>query len=98
MIIIVILKRLTCAQGAFSIIKRLAPPGMGLFSFMCRRLAAGLVFPILSYGADLFVPTKATLDKLSVFCNKVLQWITNCFSTTLVHVLPCQASRPPIHS
>ena len=61
------LKRLTRAQGAFSIIKRLAPPGMGLSSFMCRRLAVGLVFPILSYGADLFVPTKATLDKLSVF-------------------------------
>src|SRR5437868_6835439 len=61
-----------------------------------RRLVVGLVFPILSYGTDLFVPTKATLDKLSVFWKKVWRWTTNCFSTTPVTVLPCEACLPPL--
>src|SRR5207237_4567793 len=90
------MKRLSRAQGAFALIKRLAPPGIGLSPYMCRRLAAGLILPILTYGADLFIPTKATLDKLSVFWNKVLRWVTNCFSSTIVTVLPCEACLPPL--
>src|SRR5207302_6546020 len=86
------------AQEAFAIVKRLAPPGIGLSPYMCPRLAAGLVLPILTYGADLFVLTKATLDKLSVFWNKVLRWVTNCFSSTMVTVLPCEACLPPLQS
>src|SRR5207302_2290604 len=92
------MKRLSRAQGAFALVKRLAPPGTGLSPYMCRRLASSLVLPILSYGADLFIPTKATLDKLSVFWNKVLRWVTNCFSTTIVTVLPYEACLPPLQS
>ena len=90
------MKRLSRAQGAFAIVKRLAPPGIGLSPYMCRRLVAGLILPILTYGADLFIPTKATLDKLSVLWNKVLRWVTNCFSSTTVTVLPCEACLPPL--
>src|SRR5437588_10951160 len=74
------------------------PAGYGPPPHMCHRLASSLVLPILSYGADLFIPTKATLDKLSVFWNKVLRWVTNCFSTTIVTVLPCEACLPPLQS
>src|SRR5205807_3094755 len=85
-------------QGAFSLFKRLAPPGMGLPPHICHRLASGLVFPILSYGADHFIPIKATLDKLSVFWNKVLRWVANCFSSTPVTILPCEVCLPPLQS
>ena len=49
-------KRLAKAQAAFVAVKRLSPPGIGLPPFLCHRLASSLLFPILSYGADIFVP------------------------------------------
>jgi len=48
-------KRLAKAQAPFVAIKRLSPPGMGLPPFLCHRLASSLLFPVLSYGADVFV-------------------------------------------
>ena len=50
-------KRRSKAQAAFVAVKRLSPPGISLPPFLCHRLASSLLFPILSYGADAFVPT-----------------------------------------
>jgi len=43
-------KRFAKAQAAFVAVKRFSPLGMGLPHFLCHRLAACLLFPILSYG------------------------------------------------
>ena len=89
-------KRLALAQGAFGIIRQLSPAGKGLSPHANRRLASGLILPILSYGADLFVPNTSTLDKMTVFWNKVLRWVTNCFRSTPVTILSCEACLPPL--
>jgi len=91
-------KRLALAQGAFSIIKQLSPPEMGLAPHMNRRLATGLILPILTYGADLFAPNASSLSKMTVLWNKVLRWVTNCFYLTPVSILPCEACLPPLDS
>ena len=64
-------KRLAKAQAAFVAVKRLSPPGIGLPPFLCHRLASSLLFPILSYGAEPFVPTVHMIRKLSAFWHKV---------------------------
>ena len=91
-------KRLALAQGAFSIIKQLSTPGMGLAPHMNRRLASGLILPILTYGADLLVPNSSMLGKMTVLWNRVLRWVTNSFLSTPVSVLPCEACLPPLDS
>jgi len=48
---------LALAQGAFALIRRLGPPGVGLAPYLCHRLATSLIAPILLYGADLFTPS-----------------------------------------
>ena len=89
-------KCLALVQGAFSIIKQLSHPGMGLASYMNRRLALALILPILTYGPDLLVPNSAILSKMTVLWNRVLRWVTNCFLSTPVSVLPCKACLPPL--
>lgn len=42
-------RRLSLAQGAFAAVRQLSPPGMALAPHMCRRLASGLILPILTY-------------------------------------------------
>ena len=88
-------KRLAKAQAAFVAIKRLSPPGIGLPPFPCHRLASSLLFPILSYGADVFVPTAHMLRKLAVFWHKVQRWTTNCFISTPLNILAIEACLPP---
>jgi len=66
-----LVKRLAKAQAAFVVVKRLSPPGIGLPPFLCHRLASSLLFPILCYGADAFVPTAHMTRKLSAFWHKV---------------------------
>jgi hypothetical protein len=90
------LRRLNLAQAAFSTVRQLSPSGAGMPPYACHRLASGLILPILSYGADLFQPTVATSDKMSVFWNKVLRWITNCFRATPTTILACEACLPPL--
>ena len=89
-------KRLVLAQGAFSIIKQLSPPGMGLAPYINRRLASGLILPILTYEADLLVPNSTMLNKMTVLWNRVLRWVTNCFLSMPVSILPCEACLPPL--
>ena len=89
-------KRLAKAQAAFVAVKRLSPPGIGLPPFLCHRLASSLLFPILSYGADAFVPTVHMVRKLSVFWHKVQRWTTNCFMSTPTDILAIEACLPPL--
>jgi len=89
-------KRLAKAQAAFVAIKRLSPPGMGLPPFLCHRLASSLLFPVLSYGADVFVPTSHMVRKLAVFWHKVQRWTTNCFLSTPTDILAIEACLPPV--
>ena len=89
-------KRLAKAQAAFVAIKRLSPPGFGLSPFLCHRLSSSLLFPILSYGADAFVPTVHMTRKLSAFWHKVQRWTTNCFMSTPTDVLAIEACLPPL--
>jgi len=89
-------KRLAKAQAAFVAVKRLSPPGIGLPPFLCHRLASSLLFPILSYGADTFVPTAHMARKLSVFWHKVQRWTTNCFVSTPTDILAIEACLPPL--
>jgi len=87
-------KRLAKAQAAFVAVKPLSPPGIGLPPFLCHRLASSLLFPILSYGADVFMPTAHMIRKLSVFWHKVQRWTTNCFMSTPTDILAIEACLP----
>jgi len=87
-------KRLAKPQAAVVAVKRLSPPGIGLPPFLCHRLASSLLFPILSYGADVFVPTAHTVRKLSVFWHKVQRWTTNCFMSTPTDIQAIEACLP----
>src|SRR5437660_1807139 len=58
----------------------------------------GVPLPILTYGCDLFSPNMTMQHKMTVFWNKVMRWITNCFSSTLVPILACEACLPPLFS
>jgi len=89
-------KRLAKAQAAFVAVKRLSPPGMGLPPFLCHRLASSLLFPILSYGADVFTPTYHMTRKLAAFWHKVQRWTTNCFTSTPLDILAIEACLPPL--
>jgi len=89
-------KRLAKAQAAFVAVRRLSPPGMGLPPFLCHRLASSLLFPILSYGAEAFVPTVHMTRKLSAFWHKVQRWTTNCFACTPTDILAVEACLPPL--
>ena len=50
-------RRLALSQAAFSSVKRLSDAGKGVSPHLCHRLAYCLMFPVLSYGADLFTST-----------------------------------------
>ena len=89
-------KRLAKAQAAFVAVKRRSSPGIGLPPFLCPRLASSLLFPILSYGADAFVPTVPMTRKLAVLWHKVQRWTTNCFVCTATDILAVEACLPPL--
>ena len=84
------------AQGAFALIQRLSPPGVGLPPYLCHRLATSLVAPILLYGADLFTPSMGITTRLDTFWLKVQRWTTNCFSATPTGILSVESCLPPI--
>jgi len=89
-------KWLAKAQAACVAVKRLSPAGIGLPPWVCYRLASSLLFPILSYGADVFVPSAHMIRKLSVFWHKVQRWATNCFMATPTDILAIEACLPPL--
>ena len=71
--------RLALSQAIFSSVRRLSDAGKGISPHLCYQLAYCLMFPILSYGADLLTPTKGLLDKIEVHWRQVQRWVTNCF-------------------
>jgi len=89
-------KMLAKAQAAFVAVKQLSPPGIGLPPFLCHRLASSLLFPFLSYGADVFMPTVHMIRKLSVFWHTVQRWTTNCFMSTPTDSLAMEACLPSL--
>ena len=64
-------RRLALAEGAFALVRRLSPPGVGLPPYLCHRLAISVITPILLYGADLFTPTVGRTTRLDTFWRKV---------------------------
>ena len=64
-------RRLALSQAAFSLVRCLSAAGKGISPHLCHRLAYCLIFPILSYGADLFTPTKGLLNKMEVNWRQV---------------------------
>src|SRR5205807_5758515 len=84
--------------GAFGTVTQLSSPGSGLPPYLNQRLAMGLLLPILTYECDLFSPNATMQDKMIVFWNKVMRWITNCFSSPPVPILTCKACLPPLFS
>ena len=54
------------------------------------------MFPIISYGADLFTPTKGRLNKMEVHWWQVQRWVTNCFQSTPVPILAAESCLPPL--
>ena len=88
-------KRLAKAQAAFMAVKRLSPHGIGLPPFLSHRLASCLLFPILSYGEDAFLPTVHITRKLSAFWHKLQRWTTNCFMSTPTDIRAIEACLPP---
>jgi len=89
-------RRLALAQGAFTLIRCLSPPRAGLPPYLCHRLAASLIAPILLYGADLFTPSVGTTTRRDTFWRKVQRWTTNCFSATPTGILSVESCLPPV--
>ena len=90
-------RRLALSQAAFAALRRLSSAGAGIPPNLYHRLAYSLLFPILSYGANLFVPTKGLLSKMDVHWRQVQRWVTNCFRTTPLPILSAESSLPPLH-
>jgi len=89
-------KWLAKAQAALMAIKPLSPTGVGLPPYLCHRLAASLLFAILSYGADIFYPTVHMTSKQAVFWPHVQRWCTNCLACTQTDILAIEACLPPL--
>ena len=90
-------RRLALSQAAFAAVRRRSTAGGGIPPHLCHRLAYSLLFPILSYGADLFVPSKGLLSKMDVHWRQVQRWVTNCFRTTPLPILSAESCLPPLH-
>lgn len=73
---------LSLANVVFSALKPMLGAGKGLPPFLARRLVVGVILPVLTYGADLLVPSTHMLTSLTTFWNRVLRWIANCFYLT----------------
>jgi len=89
-------RRLALSQAAFAAVRRLSSYGSGVSPRLCHRLALSLPIPILSYGADLFVPSKALLSKMEVHWKQVQRWVSKCFRATPILILSAKACVPPL--
>ena len=88
--------RLALAQAAFSSVQRLPDAGKGVSPHVFHGLAYCLMFPIFSYGADLFTPMKGLLNKMEIDWRQVQRWVTNCFRSTPVPILAAESCLPPL--
>ena len=90
-------RRLALSQAAFAAVRRLSSAGGGIPPHLLHLVAYSLLFPIRSYGADLFVPTKRLLSKMDVHWRQVQRWVTNCFRSTPFPIQSAESCLPPIH-
>src|SRR5207302_1248723 len=88
--------RLALVQVACASVKRLSPPCTGLVPHLTHGPSNALLLPILLYGTDLLVPTKATLMTIEVYWSQVQRWTTHCLRSTPSTILPAKACLPPI--
>ena len=84
------------ALAAFTAVNRLSPTGMDLPLILCQRLASWLLFPNLTYGSSVFMPTSHGLQTMSSFWHKVERWTMNCFMCTPKDILAIKAWLPPL--
>jgi len=89
-------RHLALSQAAFAAVRRLSAYGLGVCPHLGHRLAFSVLFPILGYGADLFVPSKGLLSKMEVNWRKVQHWVKNYFVATPIPILSAEASLPPL--
>jgi len=89
-------RRLALSQAAFASVQRLSAASKAVAPHICHRLPYCLMFPILSYGADLYTPTKGQLTKMDVHWGQIPRWITNCFQSTSIPVLAAESCLPPL--
>ena len=87
---------LALSQAVFSSVRRLSDAGKGVPPQVCYQLAYCLMFPILSYGADLFTPTKGLFNRMEVPWHQVQKWLTNCFRSTPLPILATESCLPPL--
>ena len=88
--------RLAISQAAFSSVRRLSNAGKGISPPPCHRLAYCLMFPFLSYGANLFTPTKGLPSKMEVHWRQVRKCVTYCFQSSPVPILSAESCLPPL--
>ena len=89
-------RRLALSEDAMASVKRLSTAGKGIPPHLGYRLAYYLKFLILSYGADLYCPTKGLLGKMDVHSGQVQRWATNCFHSTPILILVAGSCLPPL--
>ena len=87
-------ERLALAQAAFERIKQLSSPGGRLTPYSARRMAKGIIVPMLFYRSEFLEPNITMRNKMNLktFMNWVRRWITNCFystNTIVEWVEPC---------
>ena len=87
---------LALSQAAFASIRHLSSYGLGVSPHLCHCLAFSLFFPILFYGADLFVPSKGLLSKMDVHWRQVQRWVLNYFLATPFPILAAEACLPSL--
>jgi len=64
-------KRLPLAQAAFERIKRLSLPGRRLTPYSARRMAKGIIVPMLFSRAEFLKPNITMRNKMETFMNRV---------------------------
>jgi len=89
-------RRLALSQAACAVVRHLSSYGSGVSPHLCHRLAFSLLFPILTDGADLFIPSKGLLSKMEVQWRQVQRWVSNCFLATPTPILSAKACLPPL--
>jgi len=87
---------LAVSQVAFAAIRPLSSYRSGVPPYLCHRLAFSLLFPILSYDADHFIPSKDLLSKMDVHRRQDQRWVSNCFLITPLTILAAEACVPPL--
>ena len=89
-------RQLALSQAPFCCLRRLSDRGKGFSPHLCHRLTYCSMFLILSYGADLFSPTKGLYNKMEVPWRPVQRWVTHYFQSTPLPILAAESCLPPL--